>query len=89
VILVDDGLATGASMRAAAVAVRRLDPHHLVVAVPVAAAETCQAIREEVDEVVCVLTPATFHAVGLWYEDFSQVDDDQVVELLARAEHRD
>jgi predicted phosphoribosyltransferase len=88
VILVDDGLATGASMRAAAAAVRRLGPDHLVVAVPVAAAETCQAMEDEADEVVCSLTPSTFHAVGLWYEDFSQVGDDQVAELLARAEDR-
>jgi predicted phosphoribosyltransferase len=89
VILVDDGLATGASMRAAAAAVRRLGPDRLVVAVPVAAAETCEAMRYEADEVVCGLTPATFHAVGLWYEDFSQVDDDQVADLLARAENHD
>jgi putative phosphoribosyl transferase len=88
VILVDDGLATGASMRAATAAVRRLGPDHLVVAVPVAAAETCQAMRDEADEVVCGLTPATFHAVGLWYEDFSQVDDVQVADLLARARNR-
>ncbi|MGH9034561.1 MAG: phosphoribosyltransferase family protein, partial [Acidimicrobiia bacterium] len=89
VILVDDGLATGASMRAAAAAIRRLRPDHLVVAVPVAAAETCQAMESEADEVVCGLTPSAFHAVGLWYEDFSQVSDDQVAELLARAETRD
>jgi putative phosphoribosyl transferase len=89
VILVDDGLATGASMRAAAAAVRRLDPAHLVVAVPVAAAETCEAMRAVADEVVCGLTPTTFHAVGLWYEDFAQVDDASVAELLARAENRD
>jgi predicted phosphoribosyltransferase len=89
VVLVDDGLATGASMRAAAAAVRRLRPAHLVVAVPVAAAETCEAMRAVADEVVCGLTPSTFHAVGLWYEDFSQVGDDEVTELLARAENPD
>jgi predicted phosphoribosyltransferase len=89
VILVDDGLATGASMRAAAAAIRRLRPDHLVVAVPVAAAETCQAMEHEADEVVCGLTPSAFHAVGLWYEDFSQVSDDEVADLLARAETRD
>lgn len=89
VILVDDGLATGASMRAAAAAVRRLRPDHLVVAVPVAAAETCRAMEEEADEVICGLTPSAFHAVGLWYEDFSQVGDDQVSELLTRARTRD
>ncbi|MGH9040935.1 MAG: phosphoribosyltransferase [Acidimicrobiia bacterium] len=85
VILVDDGLATGASMRAAAAAVRRQSPAHLVVAVPVAATETCEAMAAVADEVVCSLRPTAFHAVGLWYEDFSQVDDHQVTELLARA----
>jgi putative phosphoribosyl transferase len=89
VILVDDGLATGASMRAAAVAVRRFAPAYLVVAVPVAAAETCEAMDEEADEVVCGLTPPAFHAVGLWYEDFSQVNDDEVTELLAAAQKLD
>ncbi|MGH8990480.1 MAG: phosphoribosyltransferase [Acidimicrobiia bacterium] len=88
VILVDDGLATGASMRAAASAVRLLEPGHLVVAVPVADADTCNAMRDVADEVVCGLTPATFHAVGLWYENFDQVDDDRVEELLAQAERR-
>jgi putative phosphoribosyl transferase len=85
VILVDDGLATGASMRAAALAVRRHKPARVVVAVPVAAAETCREFREDVDEVVCALTPAPFYAVGLWYEDFSQTSDEEVRELLARA----
>ncbi len=89
VILVDDGLATGASMRAAAAAVRRLGPDHLVVAVPVAAAETCEAMHDVADEVVCGLTPTTFHAVGLWYEDFAQVDDDEVTRLLTHAEELD
>jgi putative phosphoribosyl transferase len=85
VILVDDGLATGSTMRAAADAIRGQEPAWLVVAVPVAAAETCEAFRREVDEVVCPLTPAPFQAVGLWYEDFSQTTDDEVRELLARA----
>jgi putative phosphoribosyl transferase len=85
VILVDDGLATGASMRAAAEAVRRLDPARVVVAVPVAAEETCDQLRDFVDEVLCDLTPRPFNAVGLWYEDFSQTSDDEVRELLARA----
>ena len=85
VILVDDGLATGSTMRAAADALRRKDPARLVIAVPVAAAETCDAFRGEVDEVVCSLTPEPFYAVGLWYEDFSQTTDDEVRDLLAKA----
>lgn len=85
VVLVDDGLATGASMRAAAAAVQRRNPATVVVAVPVAAPETCEAVRADADEVVCVLTPASLHAVGLWYEDFSQVGDEEVAELLRRA----
>src|SRR5688572_13883302 len=85
VILVDDGLATGSTMRAAALAVRRHDPEKVVVAVPVAAEETCDAFRDDVDEIVCGLTPRPLQAVGLWYEDFSQTSDDEVCELLARA----
>jgi putative phosphoribosyl transferase len=85
VILVDDGLATGSTMRAAALAVRGHDPERVVVAVPVAAAETCDAFGDEADEIVCGLTPRPFQAVGLWYEDFSQTSDDEVRELLARA----
>jgi putative phosphoribosyl transferase len=84
VILVDDGLATGSSMRAAALALRAQDPARVVVAVPVAAGETCDTLAQEADEVVCPLRPEPFHAVGLWYDDFSQVTDDQVRELLAR-----
>jgi len=86
VILVDDGLATGSTMRAAAAAVRRQQPARVVVAVPVAAASTCDALRTEVDEVACVLTPEPFYAVGIWYEDFSQTTDDEVRDLLARAQ---
>jgi putative phosphoribosyl transferase len=82
VILVDDGLATGSSMRAAAHAVRRRNPARVVVAVPVAAAETCAELSGEVDDVVCTLTPAPFYAVGLWYDDFSQTSDDEVRDLL-------
>ncbi len=85
VILVDDGLATGSTMRAAAAAVRRQQPARIVVAVPVAAASTCDTLRAEVDEVVCVLAPEPFYAVGIWYEDFSQTTDDEVRDLLARA----
>jgi putative phosphoribosyl transferase len=85
VILVDDGLATGATMRAAALAVRALNPARVVVAVPVAAAETCREFEDVVDEIVCEVTPRPFQAVGLWYDDFSQTSDDEVRELLARA----
>jgi predicted phosphoribosyltransferase len=85
VILIDDGLATGASMAAASTAVRAQDPGRIVVAVPVAARETCDAFAEMVDEVVCAATPEPFNAVGLWYEDFSQTSDEEVHELLERA----
>jgi predicted phosphoribosyltransferase len=85
VILIDDGLATGASMRAAAEAVSRLNPKKVVVAVPVAAPETCEQFRALVDDVVCAVTPQPFAAVGMWYEDFSQTSDDEVRELLERA----
>jgi len=83
VILVDDGLATGATMRAAAAAVQQQAPARLVVAVPVGAPETCAALRAEVDEVVCAVTPPVFRAVGLWYGHFAQTDDDEVHALLA------
>jgi putative phosphoribosyl transferase len=86
IILVDDGLATGATMRAAALAIRARDPERLVVAVPVAAAQTCAEFQGDVDEVVCAATPEPFLAVGLWYDDFSQTTDDEVRDLLARAD---
>jgi len=82
VILVDDGLATGSSMRAAAIAVRQRNPKRVVVAVPVAAVATCTEFRAEVDEVICALTPEPFRAVGIWYQDFSQTSDDEVHALL-------
>jgi len=85
VILIDDGLATGATMAAAAAALKAQGPAKLIVAVPVSAPETCDAFREIVDEVVCGATPEPFYAVGLWYEDFSQTSDDEVHDLLARA----
>jgi putative phosphoribosyl transferase len=85
VILIDDGLATGSTMRSAVAALRRQDPGRLVVAVPVASSSTCEEFRSEVDEVVCARTPEPFHAVGAWYEDFSQTTDDEVRDLLARA----
>jgi predicted phosphoribosyltransferase len=83
VILVDDGLATGSTMRAAVLAVRRLDPALVVVAVPVGARQTCDALRETADEVVCVFMPEPFQAVGLWYANFSQTTDEDVRHLLA------
>ena len=86
VILIDDGLATGSTMRAAAGAVGQLNPKRVVVAVPVAAEETCDEFRDVVDEVVCEATPRPFHAVGLWYEDFSQTTDEEVRQLLEKAE---
>jgi predicted phosphoribosyltransferase len=85
VILVDDGLATGATMQAAIQALRPQQPARIVVAVPTAAWETCEALKTEADEVVCAVTPDPFYAVGLWYEDFSQTTDDEVPELLARS----
>ncbi|RKG75132.1 phosphoribosyltransferase [Corallococcus exercitus] len=87
VILVDDGLATGSTMRAALRALRQQEPARTVVGVPVGAPETCAAFRGEADAVVCVHTPARFFAVGQWYEDFTQTTDDEVRELLARAAH--
>lgn len=89
VILVDDGLATGSTMRAAALALRRMQPAKIVVAVPVGAQETCDDFRAEVDEVVCAVTPHTLIAVGAWYEDFSQTTDDEVRGLLQRAASRE
>ena len=85
VILVDDGLATGASMHVAVAALRQKKPAHIVVAVPVASQETCSEFDGEVDQVVCALTPEPFWSVGQWYEDFSQVSDDEVRDLLRRA----
>jgi predicted phosphoribosyltransferase len=81
-ILVDDGLATGATMRAAISALKGLGVAEIVVAVPTAPRETCEALRSEVDDVVCATTPEPFTAVGLWYRDFAPVSDEQVSELL-------
>jgi predicted phosphoribosyltransferase len=85
VILIDDGLATGSTMRAAAAALRKQGPARIVVAVPVSSPETCNEFRREVDEVVCAVTPEPFRGVGLWYEDFSQTTDEEVRDLLERA----
>ena len=87
-ILVDDGLATGATMRAAARAVRRQEPARLVIAVPVGAPETCAGLRDEADEVICDRMPTPFYAVGLWYHDFTQTSDAEVRELLGRPGHQ-
>jgi putative phosphoribosyl transferase len=85
VVLVDDGLATGASMLAATRALRPLGPKSIVVAVPVAASGTCEEFRAEVDQVVCAATPHPFGAVGTWYEDFAQTTDEDVRRLLEEA----
>jgi putative phosphoribosyl transferase len=82
VVLVDDGLATGSTMRAAVAALRRLEPARIVVAVPTAPVSTCEELRPEVDELICARTPQPFYAVGVWYENFDQVGDDEVRELL-------
>jgi putative phosphoribosyl transferase len=86
VILVDDGLATGASMRAAAIAIKQLAASRCVLAVPVGAPDTCADLRNEADEVVCASTPNPFYAVGQFYRDFSQITDDEVRELMMQAE---
>jgi predicted phosphoribosyltransferase len=84
VILVDDGLATGATMLAAVRALRAQAPARIVVAVPTGSPDTCEQLRAEADEVVCALSPQPFSAVGLWYQDFAQTTDDEVRNLLAR-----
>jgi len=85
VILVDDGLATGSTMHAAVKALRQKQAGRIVVAVPVAARETCESLRAEADDVVCAATPEPFYAVGLWYDDFSQTTDEEVRDLLELA----
>ena len=89
VILIDDGMATGSSMRAAVAALRRQDPARIVVAVPVGAASTCAEIRAIADECVCVVAPENFRAVGLWYDDFAQTLDEEVCFILKRAGHEE
>ena len=85
VILIDDGLATGSTMRAAVEALKQQQPARIVVAVPIASPETCDELRTEVDEIVCAVTPEPFYAVGLWYDDFSQTTDQEVRNLLEQA----
>ena len=85
VILIDDGLATGSTMRAAVAALRQLNPARIVVAVPVSAPETCDEYKMGVDEIICAATPKRFYGVGRWYRDFSQTTDEEVSELLERS----
>ena len=85
VILVDDGLATGSSMRVAVEALRKKNPAQIIVAVPVASRTTCAEFESEVDQVICAVTPEPFWAVGQWYRDFSQTSDEEVRDLLRRA----
>ncbi len=85
VILVDDGIATGATIRAAIAVIKSQQPARLIVATPVAPPSTCKELKTEVDEVVCLMAPELFYAIGLWYEDFSQTTDEEVRELLARS----
>jgi putative phosphoribosyl transferase len=87
VIIVDDGIATGATMRAAVTAVRQQHPARIVIAVPVAAATTCEEFAAVVDELVCILRPGDFFAVGFWYQSFSQTTDEEVRDLLQQARH--
>jgi putative phosphoribosyl transferase len=84
IILVDDGIATGATIRAAISTLKKQKPRKLVVAVPVAGLSTCEELQAEVDEVVCILKPEDLYAIGLWYEDFQQTTDAEVCELLTR-----
>jgi len=86
IILVDDGLATGASMRVAISALKLQNPKEIIVAVPVAPASVCQQLAMEADEVICLQTPQPFHSVGTWYENFTEVSDDEVIELLQQAD---
>jgi putative phosphoribosyl transferase len=88
VVLVDDGLATGTTMRAAIAGMRQLHPRELVVAVPVAAPSVCDELGGRVDHMICAATPEQLHAVGLWYADFSQTSDEEVRDLLAEAARR-
>ena len=85
VVLIDDGLATGASMHAAILGIRSKQPARIVAAVPTAALETCEAFKQKVDEMICAMTPEPFYGVSRWYEDFSQTSDEEVQSLLEEA----
>lgn len=85
VILVDDGLATGATMRAALRSLRQYQPTRIVVAVPISSSETCREFEAEVDEIICAETPCPFHSVSFWYDNFSQTTDEEVRDLLKRS----
>jgi putative phosphoribosyl transferase len=88
ILLVDDGIATGSTMRAAVAALRRLSPSRIIIAVPVAPPATCKELQAEADEVVSIIAPENFYAVGQWYEIFDQTTDGQVRELCERSKHR-
>ncbi|MBA2653747.1 MAG: phosphoribosyltransferase [Gammaproteobacteria bacterium] len=87
IILIDDGIATGATMRAAITALKKLECKKIVVATPVAPPDTCEQLRREVDEIVCLEMPYPFYAIGGWYQDFSQTSDEEVQDLLIQAEN--
>lgn len=87
IILVDDGIATGATMHAAVAVLRKLQPARIIIAVPTAASSTCEKFATEVDEMVCINRPEAFYAVGLWYENFSPTTDKEVRDLLEQARH--
>jgi predicted phosphoribosyltransferase len=89
VVLIDDGLATGATMRAAVEALRRQGPRQIIIAVPIASPEVCDELAQEVERVVCAATPRPFHAVGLWYDDFSPTTDDEVRQILGSTRRPD
>lgn len=89
VILVDDGIATGGTMRAATLALHHMRPKRTVIAVPVAPLTVCEELAKLVDEVVCIAMPELFYAIGQWYENFPQISDEQVAEMLERATHRE
>lgn len=88
IILVDDGIATGATMRAAIKALRHHKPHDIIIAVPVAGKSTCDEMKHIADKVVCPLKPELFYAVGQWYQDFTQTSDEEVYGLLNKSHHR-
>lgn len=87
ILLVDDGLATGATMRAAVTALQKQKPKELIIAVPTASPETCDEFRDDVDDIICAITPTPFYAVGAWYDDFAQTTDEEVQELLRASQH--